>query len=99
MISIGQRLGIEVLGKTEPVTVGFETADRFLKRFFIIFADAHYLAHGAHLGAKFVLGAFELLKRPPRKFDNDVVSPVFVLIECAFSPVGNFVQSQPRCEL
>ena len=85
---------MEVLHETKAIPTLLQGADGLLKGLFICFADTHDLTDGAHLGAKFILGAGELLEIPAGEFDYYIIAPGYIFIESAFTPVRNFVKGE-----
>ena len=79
---------IKILHMSQTVTSLFQRTDGFLERFLIIFADAHDFAHGAHLGAQFVIHALELFKGPAGEFYDNVISVGHVLVQGAVLAAG-----------
>ena len=84
----------EVLCAAQTGTADLQAADRFLKRFFICFADAHDLADCAHLCAELILGTLEFFERPAGKFDDDVIAGRNIFVQCSALAAGNLVQRQ-----
>ena len=78
-----KRLLVKVLGEAQTVTTLLQRADGLLEGLFVRLADAHDLAHGAHLRAELVFHALELLERPTRELDYHVVARGHVLVERA----------------
>ena len=93
-----QALFVEVLGKAQAVSSVLQGADRLLEGFFIGLADAHDLAHGAHLRAELVLGLLELLKGPSGELDDHVVAAGDVVLERAVLAAGDVGKRQARCQ-
>ena len=90
---------VEVLDISETITVFFQRADSFLKRFLIVFADGHDFAHCAHLSAQMILNALEFLKGPAGKLYDDVVAVRFVFIKSAVLSAGEIRQCKTGRQL
>ena len=72
----------------------FQGADGFLKRFFIVLADAHHFADSPHLRAQFVFNPGEFFKGPSGEFDDHIIARGGIFFQGALPPVGDFVQGQ-----
>ncbi len=96
---LGQRALVEILGEAEAVAAVFQRADGFLERLLVGLADAHHLAHGAHLRAELVHRAFELLEGPAGELDHHVIAGRRVFLQRAVAPVGDLVQREAAGEL
>ena len=71
----------------------------FLEGFFIGLADAHDFADCPHLGTQTVFGIAEFLKSPAGKFNHHIIAGGRIFFQSAFSPVGQFIQSQSGGQL
>ena len=88
----------KVFDAAKTVTAGLQRTNRFLERLFVSLADAHHLADRTHLGAQFVLCAFELFKRPACELDDHIVPARHILVKGSILTAGDFIQSQPACQ-
>src|SRR5699024_816553 len=75
------RLAVEILGKPQTITSNLQASDSLLESFFIGLANAHNLAHGAHLRSQLILHALEFFKSPAGEFDYYIVSVRYVFIQ------------------
>ena len=89
----------EVLDESQAVAAGFEGPDRLLEGLLVGLPDAHHLADGPHLRAELVLRPPELLERPARELDHDVVAGRRVLLQRAVTPVRDLVERKSPREL
>ena len=85
---------MEIPGKTEAVAPCLQRSNCLLKCLFVGLTNTHYLSHSPHLCAQFILGPFKFFKAPASKLDYYVFAPWGVLIQSAFPPIRNLVQSQ-----
>ncbi len=83
------RQRVKILRVPQTVTSRLQRTDRLLERLLIRFADAHNLAHGAHLCAQLVLHALELLKSPACKLDHHIVAVRHIFIQSPVLTAGN----------
>ncbi len=93
-----KRLLVKVLCETETVAAFFHGPDGLLEGLLVCFADAHHLAHGAHLGAELVLGAREFFEIPAGELHDHVIAPGCVFIECPLAPVWDLIQGETAGE-
>ena len=94
-----EREVVEVLDEAKARPAALERADRLLERLLVRLADGHHLADGLHLSAELVLDCAELLERPARELEDDVVPVRRVLLERSVAPVGDLVHRHARGEL
>ena len=59
--------------RIQRVQGDFRTADSFHQGFLKTLADGHYLAGGLHLGTQAAGRSVELIERPLREFDDDII--------------------------
>ena len=90
------RQRVKILRVAQPVTPRLKGTDGLLERFLICFADAHNLAHGAHLGAQLVLHTLELFKGPAGKLDHHIIAVRHIFIQRAVFSTGDVFQRQAR---
>ena len=92
------RLLIEVFRMTKTVAASLQASDRLLECLFVGLSDTHNLADCLHLGSQLVLCAFELLKCPACKLDNNIVAGRNILIQSAALAAWNLIQSHTGCQ-
>ena len=88
----------QVPGIPQAIAACFQTADRFLEGFLIIFADAHHFAYRAHLGAQLILNTLEFFEGPAGKFDNHIISVGHIFIQGSVLAAGDILQGKAACQ-
>ena len=83
---------------TQTVIAILQASDCLLECFFKVLTDTHNLADCLHLGSQLVLCAFELLKCPACKLDNDIVAGRNILIQSTALAAWNLIQSHTGCQ-
>ena len=76
-------LCVEVLRAAKTIAADLQAADCLLESFFISLSDAHNFAYGAHLRAKLILYALELLKCPAGELDYNIIAVRNILVQRA----------------
>jgi len=89
---------IEVFRMTKTVAASLQASDCLLECLFVGLSDTHNLADCLHLGSQLVLCAFELLKCPACKLDNDIVAGRNILIQSTALAAWNLIQSHTGCQ-
>jgi len=95
----GERFLVVIAREAQAIPPILQRADRLLKGLLVGLANAHHLAHRAHLRPQLVLRAFELLERPPCEFHHHVIARGGVFLQRAVAPVGDFVQREAGGQL
>ena len=80
---------LELFQPAQTVPAGLQAADGLLEGLLIGLADAHDLAHRAHLSAQLILHALEFFKGPAGELDDHVVSVGDIFIQRAVFSAGN----------
>ena len=84
---------------SQAVSAGLKRSDSLLESFFIGLTNTHDFAYGSHLGAELIFYAFELLKRPSCKLDNDIIAVRFVFIQSTVLTAGDVLKCQTACQV
>ncbi len=85
---------VEVSGESQAMTPLLEGTNGLMQRLLVIFTDAHHLAHGPHLGAKFIFDSLKLLEGPTREFDHDIIARRRIFFKRTVAPVRYLVKGQ-----
>ena len=90
--------GVIILRMTETITSCLKASDCFLEGLFVVLADTHDFTHSTHLGAKLIFYAFELLKSPACKLDNNIITVRNIFVQCTVFAARNILQCQTCCQ-
>ena len=85
---------VKIFSKAQPVPAVLERANRLLKCFLVVLADAHDLADGAHLRTQLVFDSFEFLKSPASKLYDHILSRRRIFLQRAVAPIWHLVHRQ-----
>ena len=91
--------GFQLFHAAQAGAPDFQRAYSLLKSFLEVLPDAHYFAHGFHLGAQLVGRLGEFFKGPACELHDYIVAVRFVFFQRAFAPVGKFVHRDAGSQL
>ena len=91
-------LRVIILGITQAIAAGLKASDSLLEGFFVCLANTHDLANRAHLGAKPIFYAFELLKRPAGELDYDIIPIRNIFVQGSILAAWNILKRKAGCQ-
>ena len=91
-------LRVIILGVTQAITAGLQASDSLLEGLFVSLSNTHDFANRAHLGAKLIFYAFELLKRPAGELDYDIIPIRYIFVQSSILAARDILKRKAGCQ-